>query len=261
MFEYLNALEDGDMEVNTRYDQTTAFYNLIMDAAETAKESHFCKIRVVLLDEGVYDFYSGYPDRANGSGMPIGMPVKGAAHIRIQGQGHDKTLLRLHGRMQFFSFWACLDITISDLTVEYADEMLFAPCTNPHPVPFHPVGVPMRFDDASMLLDACRRVKLEHVRFWGENLKLVLLHCEDITLSDVAGDISILLCGCSGVFYGLDLACYTKAQAEKDCGLFDAADLSRIEDAVLCEQGVKRPDKDVTKKETHTIYALEDYRS
>ena len=42
MFEYLNALEDGDMEVNTRYDQTTAFYNLIMDAAETAKESHFC---------------------------------------------------------------------------------------------------------------------------------------------------------------------------------------------------------------------------
>ena len=260
MYRYLFAEFDGDMEVNTRYDQTTAFYNLIMDAAETARECSFGKIPVVVLDRGVYDFYCGYADTANGSGVPRSIPLMGAAHIRIRGQGYDKTRLRLHGKMQFLHLMACIGVEISDLTIEYADEMHFAPCTNPHLLQIREVKGPLRFDNAQMLIEGSYRIKFERVRFWGEHLQLVFWHCEDIKLVDVAGDISILLSDCGGDFYGLDLACRTVAEQTEDGKLFDAVAFERVGNAVLCDISTPKPIEEKKIRTPHTIYSLDDYR-
>lgn len=235
MYRILEAERDGDLYADTLYDQTTPFYNMLMDALETAEEVQYQEIPVVQLKSGVYDFYAAYANWSNGSGMPRSIPIQSAAYIEVHGAKEGKTVLRLHGEMQWMFFALCESVKFMDLYIEYADDNMFCPIANPRSPEFYKVGEPNALDRYTMVFDRCKSIAFERVQVFGEKITWVFAACQNVILSEVSGTAEILVLDCTGVLQCRNLNCRLTVRKENATGpLMLAPEMEMIENAVIC---------------------------
>lgn len=243
MYHILQAEADGDLYANTRYDQTTPFYNLVMDALETAQEINYSTVPVVQLTGGEYDFYSGYADWSNGSAIPQSVPISGAEYIEIRGvkkeETGDETVLRLHGdlqKMQWMFFRLCRNVKFSDLRIEYADTDIYCPISNPHQPPIYEMGVPDRLDSYTVVFTECEQIYFERVKLYGENITWVFSKCQGVSLHDISGSGRIYLMDCFGIADLKNINCYLEIrQEESDDEVLLMPQMETVENAVICD--------------------------
>ena len=234
MYRILEAECDGDLYADACYDQTTPFYNMLMEALETAKEKQYRVIPVVQLDSGAYDFYAGNACWFNGSGIQRSVPIQGAAYIEVHGAKDGETVLRLHGSMQWMFFALCEGVKFMDLQIEYADDNMLCPLSNPRGPAFYPVGVPDELDRYTMVFDRCKSISFERVKVFGQNLSWVFSGCQDITLRDVSGTTAITALNCTGVLQCQNVDCSLISRKTRDCApLLIAPDMKMVENAVI----------------------------
>lgn len=238
-YRILDAELDGDLYAGTGYDQTTPFYNMLMDAAETAEECGYVQVPVVQLHGGVYDFYSGYANYHNGSGLCRSVKIGGAGYIEVRGvnyeQTGDETVLRLHGLMQWWYFSSCVGVKFTDLRIEYADDLIYCPKSNPHPAPFHAYTHPDELDRHTIVFDHCAKVELERVKLFGEQISFAMRGCSGVTVNDVSGDVPIELIDCEGVLDVQNLNCPMSLRRQNtDNEMMTVPDMQMLSEAVLC---------------------------
>lgn len=232
-----DAETDGSMYANTGYDQTTVLYNLLMDAKETAAEEDFSYTCVIMLHGGVYDFYAGYPDYANGSGIPVAVALIGGRNIELRGvdrQTGDESVLRLHGRMQWLFFYNCRNLKFTNLRLEYADDSLFAPKTNYHVPPIYKMGQVGAFDPYTILLSQCSEIIFENIRLYGSQISAVLDRCDTITLNGLSGSASMKLYDCDGMLLVKDLNLHTDMEQDKENQLLLLPECMPCQTGTLC---------------------------
>ena len=235
---HLEAEEDGDLYANTGYNQILALHNMLLDAAETVEEHSRNCICIIDLEGGVYDFYAGYADRANGSGIPLAMPVADAGQIVLRGlrDGTDETVLRLHGKMQWLKMLACRNLELSNLRIEYADDLLFSPKANPHLPPIYPTAEPDEDDRAVMLFDDCEEVTFRNVSISGKGLQVVFRDCNNMVFTGVTGSAGIFLKGCEGILVMDQCDIHTEISGLKeDRPLIVMPDGAAAENGILSE--------------------------
>ncbi len=234
---------EGDVYPNSRYDQTTACFNFLMDGKETVYESGRTWAIKLQFEGGVYDFYSGYADQVNGSGFPLLLPITDACHLTLCGvdkkETGDETVFRLHGdlsKMQWLSMRGCEEITFRDIRIEYADSDIFCPIANPHLPPIFEVTAPHRLDSETILFTDCNKVTFENVKLMGKGVTLTFKNCENVTLKNIAGDGEIYLEDCKGFAAASALNCKTvAAQVEQNESLTLLPQCEQIGNATLCE--------------------------